>query len=570
MTSKPVTNPDVLIIGAGPVGLSLANLLGLRGVSVTMLEALPKLIDYPRGVGIDDEALRSLQTMGVVEKALPYTTPSHIMRLVNGKGQQITEIRPTTDEFGWSRRNAFIQPEVDRVLYEALERFPHVNVLFGHEVDEMSDDGDSVSVRGTTLSGEKFEFHASYLVGTDGGKSKTRKHLQVSFDGQSPSTRWLVVDINNDPIGTPNIYLGCDPARPYVSLGLPEAVRRFEFMLFDDEPDSLVNDPQFVDKLVLPHVPDSRSLDIIRARVYTHHSRIAGSFRKGRIFVAGDAAHLMPVWQGQGWNTGERDATNLAWKLAAVINGQCEDRLLDTYQEERHAHAKAMIDLSTAFGRVVKPTNPLIATLRDVAAGALNLLPQVRDYFAQMRYKPMPRYTRGAIVDASTLRPGWSDPQIKKDLHVRKSSPVLDSPVGVQFPQPKVLDQNGQEYLLDDTIGYRWAVLSWGANPENMFTPEQREILRRMGAKLVSVRPQVQVEIDQPEDPDAIVLSDHTGKLKQWFDDRPTPVVFIRPDRFVAAATIAQEAGIALEALAKAIALRDDAPVAVSSTPKEA
>ena len=150
MTRTELSPQDVVIIGAGPAGLSLANLLGLRGVSVTVLEMLPQLIDYPRGVGIDDESLRSLQTMDLVHQALPFTTPSHIMRLVNGRGKQITEIRPATDEFGWSRRNAFIQPEVDRVLYEGLERFPHVQVLFGHEVTALSDDHDAVAVSGTT------------------------------------------------------------------------------------------------------------------------------------------------------------------------------------------------------------------------------------------------------------------------------------------------------------------------------------------------------------------------------------------------------------------------------------
>ncbi|WP_204365550.1 bifunctional 3-(3-hydroxy-phenyl)propionate/3-hydroxycinnamic acid hydroxylase [Microbacterium sp. B19] len=375
MTDEERDDVDVVIVGAGPTGLSLANLLGLQGISVTVLEALPSLIDYPRGVGIDDESLRSLQTMGLVDLALPHTTPAHIMRLVNGKGRQITEIRPTTDEFGWSRRNAFIQPEVDRVLYEGLARFHHVQVLFGHTLDAITDDAHGVTVAGTTADDEAFHLRAAYLVGADGGRSRTRKHIGVSFDGQSPSTRWLVIDVRNDPLGTPNIYLGGDPRRPYVSLGLPQGLRRFEFMLFDDEPDVLVDDTAFLAKLLAPHVPDPATLDIVRARVYTHHSRIAGDFRRGRVFLAGDAAHLMPVWQGQGWNSGERDATNLAWKLAAVIAGRSDDRLLDTYATERRDHAKAMIDLSTAFGRVVKPTNPLVAGVRDVAASALHLFP---------------------------------------------------------------------------------------------------------------------------------------------------------------------------------------------------
>lgn len=554
------TSTDVVIIGAGPSGLSLANLLGLKGVSVTVLEALPKLIDYPRGVGIDDESLRSLQTMGLVHKALPFTTPSHIMRLVNGKGQQITEIRPTTDEFGWSRRSAFHQPEVDRVLYEGLERFEHVDVHFGHEVSGYEDTGDGVRVTGTGPDGD-FEITGSYLVGADGGKSRTRKGIGVTFEGQSPSTRWLVIDLNDDPLGTPNVYLGGDPARPYVSIGLPQSVRRFEFMLFDHEADELVDDEEFVAGLLAPHVPDPLAVSFVRKRVYTHHSRIAGAFRKGRVFIVGDAAHLMPVWQGQGWNSGQRDATNLAWKLAEVITGRCGDPLLDTYDAERRDHAKAMIDLSTAFGRVVKPTNKVVAGARDVAAGLLNRVPAVRDYFAQMKYKPMPRYTAGALVDVATLTPGRSTASVGGALHIHRGAHVKTSPVGIQFPQPSVTTLDGQTRLLDDVIGYRWAVLQWEGNPERLFTPEQRATLARLGAVLVSVRPTVRLDLNAPQDPDAIVVGDVTGRLKSWFDQRPTSVVFLRPDRFVAAATLPQTAGRALEALASAVALRDNAAV---------
>ena len=560
MTDEERDDVDVVIVGAGPTGLSLANLLGLQGVSVTVLEALPSLIDYPRGVGIDDESLRSLQTMGLVDLALPHTTPSHIMRLVNGAGRQITEIRPTTDEFGWSRRNAFIQPEVDRVLYEGLDRFPHVDVRFGHTVEAIADDDRGVTVSGSADDGGAFACRARYLVGADGGRSRVRKHIGVSFDGQSPSTRWLVIDVRNDPLGTPNIYLGGDPRRPYVSLGLPQALRRFEFMLFDDEADALVDDAAFLEKLLASHVPDPATLDIVRARVYTHHSRIAGDFRRGRVFLAGDAAHLMPVWQGQGWNSGERDATNLAWKLAAVITGRCDDRLLDTYTVERRDHAKAMVDLSTAFGRVVKPTNPVVAGLRDLAASTLNLLPSVRDHFAQMRYKPMPRYTAGVVVDATTLAPGTSDARVTSGLHVHRTAHIKDSPVGTQFIQPTVVTTDGEEKLLDDVIGYRWAVLHWGGNPETLFTPAQREDLRRLGAALVSLRPAVQCHRDAPEDPDAIVAGD-LGRLKAWFDERSVSVLIVRPDRFVAAATIPQLAGRAVEAVARAVALREDAPV---------
>ena len=224
--------------------------------------------------------------------------------------------------------------------------------------------------------------------------------MGVTFEGQSSPTRFLVIDVRNDPLGTPNAYLGADPVRPFVSIGLPHGVRRFEFMIFDDETDEQVADPLFVHQLLARHVPDPAGLDFIRQRVYTLHARIAGAFRKGHVLIAGDAAHLMPVWQGQGYNSGVRDATNLAWKLTAVLRGLADDALLDTYDTERRDHAKAMIDVSVAMGRILSPTNKAVAGARDKIAAALNLVPAAKRWIAEGRYKPKPRFHVGALVDA--------------------------------------------------------------------------------------------------------------------------------------------------------------------------
>ena len=383
MTPPPPAQPppfdtDVLILGAGPVGLTLANLLGGYGIRTTVADAGEKLIDYPRGVGLDDESLRTFQTAGVVEQVLPHTTPQHIMRMVNGKGQVLANVAPGAQDFGWSRRNGFIQPLVDAELLAGLSRFDHVDVRFSHTLLGYVDDADGVTATVALADGTQTTIRARYLVGCDGGRSITRKSMGVTFEGQSSPTRFLVVDVRNDPLGTPNAYLGADPVRPFVSIGLPHGVRRFEFMIFDDETDEQVADPRFVHGLLARHVPDPAGLDFIRQRVYTLHARIAGAFRKGHVLIAGDAAHLMPVWQGQGYNSGVRDATNLAWKLTAVLRGIADDALLDTYDTERRDHAKAMIDVSVAMGRILSPTNKAVAGARDKIAAALNLVPAAK------------------------------------------------------------------------------------------------------------------------------------------------------------------------------------------------
>ncbi|NMD63270.1 UNVERIFIED_ORG: 3-(3-hydroxy-phenyl)propionate hydroxylase [Nocardia globerula] len=555
---KTTQDTEVLIVGAGPAGLMLANILGMYGKQVTVLEAMDTLIDYPRGVGLDDESFRTIQTVGLVDAIRPHTNPQHIMRLVNGAGKVMLVNNPQTVEFGWERKHGFIQPEADKALYEGLSRFGNVQVLFGHRVENVEEDGQSVTaialVSRPDGTIEERRFSAQYLVGCEGGKSPTRKRLGVSFEGESPSTRWLVVDVNNDPLGTPNVFLGADPKRPYVSIGLPHAVRRWEFMLHDDETEEQVTDPDYVNALLADHVPNPAELDFIRRRVFTHHGRVASDFRKGRQLIAGDAAHLMPVWMGQGWNSGMRDATNLGWKLAAVLSGQADDALLDTYTSERKDHAQAMVDLSLTFGRLIKITNPVGAVLRDAASSVLNLFPQVKSYFADMRFKPMPRYTRGVLADPNTRESGSAAAKLTSKLIPVLTANVKNSPVGVQFPQPRVNSRDASDQLLDDAIGNWWSVIVWGNSPKDVLPQSSLDKLSLLGARLVAVVPETQREWAQKHmDPDVMVLGDHTGRLKKWFDDRPTPLVFLRPDRFVAGACLTQHAPETLDAILAAM-----------------
>jgi 3-(3-hydroxy-phenyl)propionate hydroxylase len=539
---------EVLIVGAGPVGLTLANLLGGYGVRATVAELGSELIDYPRGVGLDDEALRTFQLAGVVENVLPHTTPEHTIRMVNGKGRILAEVVAPAKDFGWSRRNAFIQPLVDRVLLEGLSRFDNVEVLFSHRMVGYVDGPQSVRVTFELADGTTRVITSRYLVGCDGGRSGTRRGMDVAFEGQTSSTRWLVIDVRNDPLGTPNAYLGADPVRPFVSIALPHGVRRFEFMVFDDETDEHVADPTFVHAMLAPHVPDPAGLDFIRQRVYTHHARIAGQFRRGRVLIAGDAAHLMPVWQGQGYNSGVRDATNLAWKLAAVLRGTAGDGLLDTYDAERRDHVRAMIQVSVAMGRILSPTNKTVGRLRDVAAAGLNMAPPAKRWIAEMRYKPKPRFHTGALVDAS-------------------GPAASRSPVGQMFPQPRVDTRDRQDVLLDEVLGPWFAVLVWGNDPRVVMDKEALAALRQLGARLVSVRPPTQLHWEPPangglieggrvtEGGDVTVLGDRTGRLKAWFDEHLVGVAFVRPDRYVAAACVAQDASRVTGSLATALSL---------------
>lgn len=512
-------NVDVVIVGAGPVGLTLANILGLQGVPTLVVDERDTLIDYPRGVGLDDESLRTFQAIGLVDGILPHTVPNQILRFVDGKRRLLAEMAPVGAPFGWPRRNGFVQPLVDAELLRGLERFEHVEVRWGRPMTSCTEDADAVTVE---FDGAP-NVRARYVVGCDGGRSATRRLMGVSFDGTTSSTRWLVVDIATDPLGHPNSEVAADPQRPYASISIAHGIRRFEFMIHADETDEQVQEPAFLNRMLAPLVPNPERVNVIRHRVYTHHSRIAGAFRRGRLLVAGDAAHLMPVWQGQGYNSGIRDAANLGWKLAAVVTGRAEDALLDTYDVERRKHARAMIDLSTLVGRVISPTNRRVAAARDLLVRAGSVVPALKSYVLEMRFKPMPRYEQGAVVTTDPLG--------------RKGG---DSPVGTLFIQPRVNTREQTGVLLDDVLGTGFAVLCWNNNPRDLLGDDAFARWKALGARFIALRPLTQLHWEGHDDPDVVVVGDATGELKAWFDGHAESVLFLRPDRCVAGAGIAQ------------------------------
>ena len=514
MTAAPEV--DVVVVGAGPVGLMLANILGLQGVRTLVVEERDTLIDYPRGVGLDDEALRAFQAIGLVDRILPHTVPNQILRFVDAKRRVLAEMAPADARFGWPKRNGFVQPLVDAELLSGLDRFEHVEVWWGRPMTscmqtpeavtvELGGDGDSSSVR------------ASYVVGCDGGRSTTRRLMGVSFDGTTSSTRWLVIDLANDPLGHPNSEVGADPERPYASISIAHGIRRFEFMIHADESDQQAEDPAFLARMLAPFVPHPDRVDVIRRRVYTHHSRIAGAFRRGRLLLAGDAAHLMPVWQGQGYNSGIRDAANLGWKLAAVVTGQADDALLDSYDVERRKHARAMIDLSTTVGRVISPTNRRVAAVRDLLVRSASIVPSLKRYVLEMRFKPMPRYEHGAVVHTAA-----------------------HSPVGTLFVQPRVDTRERSNVMLDDVLSTGFAVLCWNNNPREILGAQQFANWKALDTRFVAARPLTQLHWTGHDDPDVVIVGDSTGALKAWFDRHQESVLFLRPDRCIAGACIAQ------------------------------
>ncbi|VCU71014.1 3-(3-hydroxy-phenyl)propionate/3-hydroxycinnamic acid hydroxylase [Pigmentiphaga humi] len=508
----------VLIVGAGPVGATLANLLGVYGVGALLIDRSPAILEYPRAVGLDDEAMRTFQAAGVADAMLKDMIQNVPMRMYGAKKQCFAEILPATREFGWYRRNLFSQPLGEQALRAGLARFPHVAVELGVELTAVEQDAAGVTATLRDAAGAERTVRAAYLLAADGGRSTVReKLLKLPFGGQTHSHKWVVIECDQDPLDAPYTALHCEPARPYVCLKLPYGLRRWEFMLFDGEDEQQVLDPAKVAELLAPHVPDPARLNVIRARVYTHHSRIAGSFVVGRICLAGDAAHLTPPWIGQGLNAGLRDACNLAWKAAWIVQGRLKPEALQSYHAERHAHARAMIDLADKFGAVLSLRNRWLAALRDAFFTSIRGVPVVRDYVLQMKFKPMPRYRDGVVQDSGLA--------------------ARDQRVGRMFIQPLVEPGGGAPVRLDDALGPGFALLMGApGQPLPAELAGRLELLscRLAVAALPRSGPAPGVLPDVP--PGMLLLEDTENALHRWLAAAHADWVLLRPDRYVAAA----------------------------------
>lgn len=510
---------EVAILGAGPVGLTIANYLSKQGVQVTVIEQLDQLIDYPRAIGIDDESLRTIQSLGLIKQVLPHTTPNHAMRFLTPKGRCFADIQPMTREFGWPRRNAFIQPQVDRVLLEGLALYPTTQVFFSRHLNSFTQDKDHVTLNLTTKDKKQEIIQAQYLIACDGGNSFVRRNLNINFEGKTAPNQWIVIDLANDPLATPHVYLCCDPVRPYVSAALPHGIRRFEFMVMPGETQEELSKPENINRLLGKVLPHTDNIEVIRQRVYTHNARIADRFRVDRILLAGDAAHIMPVWQGQGYNSGMRDAFNLAWKMALVIKKVASPEILDSYQLERKDHAQAMINLSVLAGHVLAPPKKWQGVVRDSISYALNYIQPIKRYLLEMRFKPMPKYNEGILAPFSGK----------------------NTPVGKMFIQPHVQFGNKDKILLDDVIGNNFAILAWGVNPTWGISPTIMKKWIKLGIKFIQVVPNVQLDApNQTSNADFITIGDADSEIRTWFGQTNQSMVILRPDRFIAGLAIPQ------------------------------
>ena len=354
---------DLLVVGFGPTGAVLAGLAARRGLSVTVVERDTEVFPLPRAVQCDHEALRILQELGCADEVLAGSILNDgISFLTADRRTLLSATVPAEASTGWPSSVFFHQPTFEAILRRTVVA-TGADVRLGVQVESLRQDADGVDVGlddGSVV-------RARYVIGCDGARSTTRTAIGTSLRDTGFEESWLVVDLvlADDVPGLPTRCLQvCDPARPHTLVPMPAPRFRFEFMLLPGESEADVRRDEVIAGLMSSWI-DPASATVERSAVYTFHGLVASTWRDRRVFLAGDAAHQTPPFLGQGMCAGMRDAANLVWKLAAVLDGRADEALLDTYQGEREPHAQAVIDAAVGFGRLICMLDGAEAEARD-------------------------------------------------------------------------------------------------------------------------------------------------------------------------------------------------------------
>jgi 3-(3-hydroxy-phenyl)propionate hydroxylase len=454
----------VLIIGAGPTGMTAATLLGRYGIQCLVLDRWASPYPQPRAVHLDDEVYRVLARIGLRDAFAEISRPCNGLRLVDRSMRVLAEFQRGTahGRHGFPEANMFDQPELESLLLANLDQHASITFRGNAEVTALTqDDAGPVRVEFTDpTTGESGSVLAQYVLGCDGANSLTRTAIGATMHDLRFQQRWLVVDIVTDAdlVEWEGVHQVCDTERAATYMRIGKNRYRWEFRLAAGE---TADDYRQIDRLHPLISPWTKSipaaqLQIVRVAEYTFRAQIADRWRDRRIFLLGDAAHLTPPFVGQGMGAGIRDAMNLAWKLAGVLDDTLPGAVLDTYQAERKPHARALIRLAKLIGAAMTDGGEIGNLLRGLLAPRLHRIPGLGQLVLDSETPPLHRC--GLVIR----------PRLRRSL------------AGRLCPNA-VLDDGGR---LDDVAAGRFIVVT-ATDP----AAAQRSEVAQRGAAVIVARP---------------------------------------------------------------------------------
>lgn len=407
-----IRHVPAVVVGAGPTGITAATLLAKYGVPSLVLERWPGVYPQPRAVHLDDEIYRLLSRLGIAEEFAAISRPTLGLRLLDNHFNVLAEFHrdKARSVHGYPQANMFDQPELEGLLRNNLERFPGIELRGGCDVTAVTSEGSRIRVTFTDRSdGSVHQVETDYLLGCDGANSVVRAQIGSTMRDLRFEQRWLVVDVASEAdLGQwDGVYQVCDPARAATYMRIGESRYRWEFRLLDGERAEDFDTLDTLRPLIAPwtsKVPDS-DLTLLRVAEYTFRAQLADRWRRGNIFILGDAAHLTPPFIGQGMGAGLRDAMNLSWKIAAVRDGVLGGHVLDSYEQERKPHARKLIRLALNIGWSMTGGGRLGDAVRRTVLPRLRLIPGLRDKIVD---SATPGLCRGSLVHKSRWPGGLS------------------------------------------------------------------------------------------------------------------------------------------------------------------
>ena len=496
---------DVVIIGYGPVGATLAALLARQGVRVAVIEQAAGVYDKPRAITLDHEVMRVFQACGVAGEVARFTAPhpgTHYLG-VDRNVIRIYDPLPPPHPLGWAPSGTFVQPEVEAVLRAGVARSGQADVFLATQAVGLAqrDDRVEVTLCGADGAGER-TIAARYAVGCDGANSFVRRQLGVGHEDLAFDEWWMVVDVHlARPVELPQKCIQyCWPERPATFIVGPGELRRWEIKLLPGERPEEFGAPENVARQIARFV-DPAAVEIWRSAVYRFHALVAARWRDGRVFLAGDACHQTPPFMGQGMCAGIRDAANLAWKLALVLRHGASEALLDSYEEERKPHVKALVGFAKKAGEVIGELDPDKARARDMLLrGQLE-----RGEAETIRQRYIPNLTTGV------------------------RDPASGDVAGTLFVQPWVGGE-GEGRLLDDVVVPRFLLATATADAQSWLSASSRELWRRIGGERLVIAPDA---AGGAVDGEIRILVERDRLFSDWMARNDAAAVVVRPDRYV-------------------------------------
>jgi 3-(3-hydroxy-phenyl)propionate hydroxylase len=503
---------DAIIVGYGPVGAVLANILGKRGLSVAVVERMSGIFDKPRAINIDHEVMRILQSVGIADAVDAICSPHTGTEFRGIDNRLIKLFAPAKQPFplGWTPNLMFIQPEFEPLLRGGAARFANVDVMLSHEAGELEQDDREVRLSVTALeSGRRLQLRSRYVIACDGATSPIRKQLDISQESLEFDEWWTVVDAwlrGETPLPLMTTQF-CLPSGPTTYVVGPRGLRRWELKILPHEDRADYEHRETINRRLAPFV-DTTQIDIWRSATYRFHALLARQWRRGRVFLAGDAAHQMPPFMAQGLCSGIRDAGNLGWKLAAVLRDGRRSSLLDTYEAERKPHIRELVATTKAIGEIIGELDFDAARQRDEALGRELDLGRSET----RRQKFIPDLTHGLIA-------------LGRDGHPAPGS-------GALFVQPWVIVSDGTRRRLDDVLGDHFAIVTSEAASQAWLDAASLETWSALSGVRVIVRtgdpPSSQGSLD------GILEVREDGTLfKDWIAQFGNGAAVVRPDKYV-------------------------------------